>query len=114
MGMLSPWVDSMCSSALSLEAVLGLLRTPVWALSLFLGLSRNCFKVPATMCLCEAVASVVIVGTERSRVATSRLSLASCSFVRLGEEEEEERRLDEREEKGKGTDEERKNKDGFT
>lgn len=49
------------------------------------------------MCLCEAVASVVIVGTERSRVATSRLSLASCSLVRLGEEEEEEgeRKLDE-------------------
>ena len=86
----------MCSSALSVEAVLGLVRTPVWDLSLFLGLSRNCFKVPATMCLCEAVASVVIVGAERSRVATSRLSLASCSLVRLGEEEEEgERKLDE-------------------
>ena len=48
------------------------------------------------MCLCEAVASVVIVGAERSRVATSRLSLASCSLLRLGEEEEEgERKLDE-------------------
>lgn len=88
---LSLWVHSACSSTLSPGAVLGLLRTPVWALSLFLGLSRNGFKVPATMCLCEAVASVVTVGTERSRVASSRLSLASWSFVRLGEEEEEDR-----------------------
>ena len=64
------------------------------------------------MCLCEAVASVVIVGTERSRVATSRLSLASCSLVRLGEDEEGERKLDEEsrkeeEQMKKGTDEER-------
>ena len=64
------------------------------------------------MGLCEAVASVVIVGTERSRVATSRLSLASCSLVRLGEDEEGERKLDEEsrkeeEQMKKGTDEER-------
>ena len=64
------------------------------------------------MCLCEAVASVVIVGTERSRVATSRLSLASCSLVRLGEDEEGERKLDEErrkeeEQMKRGTDEER-------
>ena len=64
------------------------------------------------MCLCEAVASVVIVGTERSRVATSRLSLASCSLVRLGEDEEGERKLDEEgrkeeEQMKKATDEER-------
>ena len=65
------------------------------------------------MCLCEAVASVVIVGAERSRVATSRLSLASCSLVRLGEDEEGERKLDEErrkeeEQMKKGTDEEKK------